>query len=111
MIIMGLLKPEKQEESGLKFTENTLQLSHRERLAHTKSRLQNFSSFLSCDLASSFKSLNLLVFTPFFGKIYQVLCAFFAYLQSSFSISKCGLKFRTMRCEDSGAVMTQRQFW
>lgn len=34
-----------------------------------------------------------------------------AYLQSSLSISKCGLKLRTMRCEGSGAVMTHWQFW
>ena len=34
-----------------------------------------------------------------------------SYLQSSLSISKCGLKLRTMRCEGSGAVMTQWQFW
>lgn len=33
------------------------------------------------------------------------------YLQSSLSISKCGLKLRTMRCDGSGAVMIQWQFW
>lgn len=33
------------------------------------------------------------------------------HLQSSFSSSKCGLKLRTIRCEGSGAVITQRQFW
>lgn len=32
-------------------------------------------------------------------------------MQSSLSISKCGLKLRTMRCEGSGAVMIHWQFW
>lgn len=34
-----------------------------------------------------------------------------SYLQSSLSISKCGLKLRTIRCDGSGAVMIQWQFW
>lgn len=47
MIIMGLFKPEKQEESGLKFTEYTKQLSHKLVEAETpKAKTSpHFSSF------------------------------------------------------------------
>lgn len=58
------------------------------------------------------------IFSKIFSNAFLLLCDLFlwrggvvAYLQSSLSSSKWGLKFSTMRWEGSGALITHSQFW